>query len=407
GFAWATARLKRAVRIPVIASNRIATPAQAEAVLAAGQADMISMARPLLADPDFAVKADSGRAASINVCIACNQACLDHYFTDTPATCLVNPRACRETELNWTTAGISKKVAVIGGGPAGLACAVTAAERGHRVTIFEASPRLGGQFNLAKVVPGKEIFADSIAYHAARLDELGAIVRLGRRATAASIAAERFDRVVVATGILPRRPAIAGIDHHMVAGYAEILDGSRAAGRRVVIMGAGGIGFDVALFLLKRGDKAHLDPKAFAAEWGIDMAMVGAGGLTSTSAPKHEPAHSIAMLKRSEGPFGATLGRSTGWVHRAVLARAGVTQLAGVTYRRIDDGGVHVTLSGEDRVIAADTVVICAGQEPLDSLHTELRSRGVAADLIGGARLASELDAKRAIEEGVRLAAEL
>ena len=391
-FAWATRRIKQAVRIPVAASNRINAPEVAEEILARGDADMVSMARALLADPEFANKARAGDRAAINICIACNQACLDHYFTGEPASCIVNPRAGNETRLSIVPARRKKRVAVVGGGPAGLACATTAAQRGHDVTLYERAAELGGQFNLAKVIPGKLEFAESVAYYAERLRRLGARVELN--CAPGSDALQGYDEVIIATGIEPRKPAIPGIEHRKVASYVEILSGRVQAGRDVAILGMGGIGFDVALYLLERNGRAPLDPVAFGAHWGISPA-----GDISTPEPAL-PRHRITMLKRSTGPFGHTLGRSTGWVHRAELARNGVRMLKGVSYRRIDDAGLHVTVEGKELVVEADTIVVCAGQEPR-------RWPSVAYRHIGGAREAGELDAERAIREGVELAAAL
>jgi 2,4-dienoyl-CoA reductase (NADPH2) len=391
-FAWAARRLKQAVRIPVIASNRINAPEIAEAILERGDADMVSLARALLSDADFAAKAQAGDRAGINICIACNQACLDHYFIGQPASCVVNPRAGRETALVYRPVKTAKKVAVVGGGPAGLSCAAVAAERGHEVTLYEQAAELGGQFNLAKKVPGKQEFAESIAYYAERLRRARARVLLRTSPSQQQLAA--FDEIVIATGIDARRPAIPGIGHAKVAGYAEVLSGGVEAGERVTIIGMGGIGFDVALYLLERHGRATLDAMAFAEHWAV-----GADGSIAGAPPSGHPAHRITMLKRSVTPFGHSLGRTTGWVHRAELARNGVRMLKGVEYLLIDDAGVHVRVEGREECVPADTVIVCAGQQP---------RRGLAGGhVIGGAREAGELDAKRAMLEGAQLGAAL
>jgi 2,4-dienoyl-CoA reductase (NADPH2) len=391
GFAWATRRLKDAVRIPVIASNRINAPEVGEAILARGDADMVSLARALLADAEFANKAKAGDRAGINVCIACNQACLDHIFDGRFASCLVNPRAGRETKLNFETTKHRKRIAVVGGGPAGLSCAAIAAERGHEVTLYEKDAELGGQFNLAKKIPGKQEFAESVAYFAERLRRAGVTVRLNQSPKEEDL--KDYDEVVLATGVDPRRPDIPGLDHPSVVGYVDVLNGRAAVGRNVAIVGMGGIGFDVALYLLERASRAPLDPQAFLSHWGISPS-----GDLSQPAPE-TPAHRITMLKRSTTSFGDTLGKTTGWVHRSELARNGVKMLKGVEYRRIDDQGLHIALDGREEVVPADTVILCAGQVSRREIE--------APHAIGGARAAGELDAKRAMLEGAELAARL
>jgi 2,4-dienoyl-CoA reductase (NADPH2) len=396
--AWreATARLKQVVDVPVCASNRINTPDVAEEILAAGEADLVSMARPLLADPEFVAKAAAGRADEINTCIACNQACLDHVFGNQKASCLVNPRAGRETELVLLPTRRARSVAVVGAGPAGLAAATSAAERGLAVTLFEKAQQIGGQFRLAMAVPGKEEFSETLRYYGRRLEVLGVDVRLGTEATEANLAP--YDEVVVATGVEPRMPDIDGIDHRSVATYADVLAGRVVPGRRVAVIGAGGIGVDVSHWLTH--DPADTAADWFA-HWGVGDPTLHPGGLTD---PKpRTPVREVTLVQRKTTPIGIGLGKTSGWAHRAVLKQSGVTQVSGATYDRIDDDGLHVTVDGGQRVIPCDTVVVCAGQESVRGLHDVL-GRG---HLIGGADVAAELDAKRAIEQGTRVAAAL
>ena len=402
--AWrgAAARVKRAVSIPVVASNRINTPAVAEDILQTGDADLVAMARPMLADPDFVRKAAAGRADEINVCIACNQACLDFIFSERVATCLVNPRACRETEVIEGIAARPARIAVVGAGAAGLACATQAAKLGHRVTLFEAADRIGGQLNLARAVPGKQEFDELLRYFHRMLELHRVELRLGTQATADMLVG--FDRVVIAAGVTPRIPDLPGIGHPSVASYADVLAGRIQAGRRVVVMGAGGIGFDVAETLsTDEADSGTLC--SFEREWGVDPGMATPGGLVAMRQPR--PAREVTLVQRSAGRPGARLGVSTGWVVRSRLRRRGVMVLAGATYLGIDDAGLHIEHAGAVRVLGADTIVLCTGQEPADGLVGALTGLGIEPQLIGGARLATELDAMRAIAEGTALAGRL
>ena len=399
-FAGVTAKLRPHVRLPLVASNRINMPDVAEAVLAGGGADLVSMARPLLADPQWVAKASQGRAQAINTCIACNQACLDHVFENRRASCLVNPRACAETELVIAPSTSRKRIAVVGAGPAGLACATTAAERGHAVTLFDAADEIGGQFNLAKRIPGKEEFHETLRYFRYRLDETGVQLRLSTQADAPVLAG--FDVVVLATGVTPRRVSFPGADHPKVVGYLDVLSGRVHCGPRVALVGAGGIGFDVAEFLAHDGPSPSLDARRWMAEWGIDASFAARGGLVP---PRPEPpAREIWLLQRSPGRPGGRLGKTTGWIHRATLKAKGVRMLGGVEYLGMDDGGLRIRVDGAEQLLPVDHVVVCAGQESRRELLDSLRAAGCTAHVIGGADVAAELDAKRAIDQGTRLA---
>ncbi|CAG0985007.1 2-enoate reductase [Rhodocyclaceae bacterium] len=395
-FAWTTRRVRAAVGIPVITSNRINDPALAEAILAEGNADMVSMARPFLADAELVKKAAEGREAEINTCIACNQACLDHIFSGKLSSCLVNPYACHETELRTAPAAAKKRIAVVGAGPAGLACATTLAGRGHAITLYDERPTVGGQFNLARRIPGKEEFGETLRYFSARLKQTGVDVRLGTRVNATSLQGQ--DHVVLATGIVPRTPAIPGIDHPKVASYIDVIEGRVKAGKRVAVVGAGGIGFDVAELLTHTGASGIAD---FEAQWGIDPEFRERGGLAKPVVP---PApRQVWLLQRKMSKVGDGLAKTTGWARRATLVRHGVQMLAGVEYLKIDDAGLHIRLGDEERLLDADTIVVCAGQEPRRELQPALEAAGIPCTLIGGADVAAELDAKRAIHQGTQV----
>ncbi|MEN5102106.1 NADPH-dependent 2,4-dienoyl-CoA reductase [Stenotrophomonas sp.] len=402
-FAAVTAKLKPHVRVPVIATNRINMPDVAERILAAGGADMVSLARPLLADPQWANKSRAGRPEAINTCIACNQACLDHVFENKTASCLVNPRAVHETELVYRPTSAPRRIAVVGAGPAGLACATVAAERGHAVTLFDAGSEIGGQFNVAKRIPGKEEFHETLRYFRHKLGETGVEVKLDTVADVAALAG--FDAVVIATGITPRRVDFPGADHPKVVTYLDVLLGRVQVGEQVAIIGAGGIGFDVGEFLVHEGPSSALDPARWMAEWGVDPTFEGRGALAKP-APE-APARKVWLLQRSPGKPGARLGKTTGWIHRATLKAKGVTMLGGVTYLGVDDAGLRIRVDGQEQLLPVSHVVVCAGQEPRRDLHAALQAAGINAQLIGGADVAAELDAKRAIDQGSRVAAAL
>ncbi|VAV91889.1 2,4-dienoyl-CoA reductase [NADPH] [hydrothermal vent metagenome] len=402
-FTWVTAEFRKALSIPVITSNRINMPDVAEEVLKRGDADMVSMARPFLADPDFVKKAAEGRADEINTCIACNQACLDHIFVGKISSCLVNPAACHETEIIITPTDQPKKLAVIGAGPAGLSFATTAARRGHDVTLYDAAPEIGGQFNLARRIPGKEEFAETLRYYGKQIELTGVTLCLNNKVTAQDLNDSDFDEVILATGITPRQLDIEGHDHKKVLPYREVILGAEV-GRKVAIIGAGGIGFDVAELLSHAGKSSSLDIPTFMAEWGIDMTFHARGGVEGISPVVPPSPREITLLQRKNSKVGAGLGKTSGWAHRIGLKNKGVTMIAGCEYHRIDDQGLHFSVGGEERLLAVDNVIVCAGQTPLRALMEGLTK---PCQLIGGADVAAELDAKRAIDQGTRLAAEI
>ncbi|MFV0280720.1 MAG: FAD-dependent oxidoreductase [Rhodoblastus sp.] len=404
-FTQVTGRLRKELGVPMITSNRINMPQVAEDVLARGDGDIVSMARPMLADPELVQKAWEGREDEINTCIACNQACLDHTFTGKMVSCLVNPRACHETEINYPPTGAPRKIAVVGAGPAGLAYAVTAAERGHKVVLFEANPEIGGQFNLARKIPGKEEFNETIRYFRRKIALHNVDLRLDTRVDADALKAMGFDEVIVATGIEPRTPDMPGIDHPKVVGYMDAIAGRKPIGRKVAIMGAGGIGFDVAELVSHAGVSAALDIDVFAREWGIDFKNHPRGGVTGVEPHVETSGREIFLMQRKSDALGRSLGRTTGWTHRLSLQRRAVNMVAGVEYLKIDDAGLHTRVNGEPRLFDVDTIIVCAGQTSQRKLFDDLERAGVKATLIGGAYEAAELDAKRAIDQACRLAA--
>ncbi|MGV9880177.1 oxidoreductase [Streptomyces sp. NPDC003006] len=404
-YTFVTKKVMGEVSVPLVTTNRINTPELAEQLLADGAADMVSLARPLLADPDFVTKAKAERSDTINTCIGCNQACLDHTFNLQITSCLVNPRACHETELVLSPTRAKKSVAVVGAGPAGLAFAVSAAERGHDVTLFDAASEIGGQLNVARKVPGKEEFDETLRYFRTQLELRGVRVELNTVVTADDLKEAAYDDVVVATGVTPRTPEIPGVDHPSVVSYLDVLRDGAPVGERVAIIGAGGIGFDVAEYLTDGGEKASLDPAAYFRQWGVDMDYRGRGGLTEPERPT--PPRTVHLLQRKTSKVGQGLGKTTGWIHRTELRHRGVAMVAGASYDLIDDAGLHITVDGVSSVIPVDTVVLCTGQEPRRGLYEELLAARRGVHLIGGADVAAELDAKRAIKQGTELAAAL
>lgn len=405
-FTKVTAKLRGEVSIPLITTNRINMPEVAERVLAEGDADMVSMARPFLADPDFVNKAAAGRSEEINTCIGCNQACLDHTFSGKLTTCLVNPRACHETELNYIPTVQTKRVAVVGAGPAGLAAASVAAERGHQVTLFDAADEIGGQFNVAKRIPGKEEFYETLRYFEHRLQRTGVDVRLGTRVEVGTLVEGGFDEIVLATGIAPRTPDIPGVEHPKVIGYLDAILGRKPVGATVAVIGAGGIGFDVSEFITHQGQSTSLDREAFWKEWGIDPQLSARGGVAGVQPQPQPAARQVYLLQRKASKVGNGLGKTTGWIHRAGLKHRNVKMVSAVEYLKIDDAGLHVRIAGgEPQVLPVETIILCAGQDPLRELQAGLEAAGCRVHLIGGADVAAELDAKRAIDQGSRLAA--
>ncbi|CAI8309316.1 MAG: 2,4-dienoyl-CoA reductase [NADPH] [Flavobacterium sp. SCGC AAA160-P02] len=406
-FTWVTKKMKKEVSIPLITSNRINMPETAEEVLARGDADMISMARPFLADPEWVNKAEQQKSDEINTCIACNQACLDHVFKRKVASCLVNPRACHETEFNYNKALISKKIAVVGAGPAGLAAATIAAQRGHQVTLFDADKEVGGQFNIAKLIPGKEEFYETIRYFKKQIELHNVEVKLNTIVTEVDINTSDFEEVIIATGIKPRTPNIKGIDHEKVLSYLDVLKYKKPVGQRVAIIGAGGIGFDVSEYLLHEGNSSSLDLDKWLKEWGIDKSIEARGGIEGVQPIIQFSERKIFMLKRSKGKFGKNLGKTTGWIHRTNLKKQQVQFINEVQYNKINSQGLYYTQYGKPKLLEVDTIIICAGQTPLKTLFEAIQNSGKKVHIIGGADAAFELDAKRAIDQGIRLAAKL
>ncbi|WP_418653180.1 FAD-dependent oxidoreductase [Tenacibaculum soleae] len=406
-FTWVTQKMKEELTIPLITSNRINMPETAEKVLAEGHADMISMARPFLADPAWVNKAKEAKDDEINTCIACNQACLDHAFQKKVASCLVNPRACHETELNYLPTDNKKKIAVVGAGPAGLVAATIAAQRGHKVTLFDSESEIGGQFNIAKQIPGKEEFYETIRYYNKQIELHNVNLKLNTRVTADDLANGNFDEVVLATGITPRTPKIEGVNHEKVLSYIDVVKHKKPVGKRVAVIGGGAIGFDISEYLAHEGESTSQNIDAWLKEWGIDKTLEARAGIENMKADIHPSPREIFMFKRSKGKFGAKLGKTTGWIHRSVLKRKKVNFISEVQYTKIDDEGVHYVQNEEHKILAVDNIVLCAGQVPFKELLAPLEAKGIKTHVIGGADFAAELDAKRAISQGSRLAAQI
>ena len=405
GFAWVTKKMMGEVNIPLVATNRINTPHAAENILQQGSADMVSMARPFLADANLVLKTIQNRADEINTCIACNQACLDYTFSQKICSCLVNPRACHEMELNYLPTQNKKKIAVVGAGPAGLTAATIAAERKHEVYLYEAEAEIGGQFNMAKIIPGKEEYAETIRYYRRQIELTGVKLHLNTKATVQNLLLQGFDEIILATGVRPKKVSFEGANHPKVLNYADVLYRNKPVGHKVAIVGAGGIGFDMAEFLAQQGVSPSLHVSHYMKEWGVDLAYTRGGSLIQ--AQPTPSCREIYLLKRSSGKHGKNLGKTTGWIHRMSLAMKGIKMLANVTYHKVDDMGIHIQIGNESKVLAVDNVVICAGQEPLRDMYDNLNHSGVFVHLIGGAHMAAELDAKRAISEAAYLAAKL
>ncbi|GAA5027614.1 NADPH-dependent 2,4-dienoyl-CoA reductase [Marivirga lumbricoides] len=404
-YSWVTAKMKQEINIPLITTNRINMPETAENILAEGKADMVSMARPFLADPEIIIKAEQNRENEINTCIACNQACLDHVFQNKVSSCLVNPKACFETELVSKATPKSKNIAVVGAGPAGLAFSTEAAKRGHKVTLFDADGQIGGQFNMAKKIPGKEEFYETLRYFKKQIELTGVNLQLNKRVSPNDL--KGFDEVVIACGVNPRDPKIEGQENEKVLSYIEVLKEGKAVGERVAIIGAGGIGFDVAEFISQKGESASLDTAEFLREWGIDAAISARGGVNNVKAQPEKSPREITMFQRSEGKMGARLGKTTGWIHRAALKNRKVNMVTNVQYDKIDEKGLHYTRNGKQELLEVDTIILCAGQVSEKSLFQPLSDMGIPVHLIGGSAVAAELDAKHAIRQATKLALEV